>query len=1021
MRELLIEKWFPVHEASIESGRERAGANMLPPLYYLHIWWSRKPQAASRIAAVLSCLPADAYGKEDFKRLLSVMGLRGDPVKAMEAGGRSFGYPVFEGQNPNPSAYMGKAVELWGRKPVGADFMAGGGSIPFEMARAGYGEVVAGEYSPVAYLILKAAIEYPANYGDRVVRDVESYGKQMLRVLRERVKEYYPAHPAGQPVDYVWVRFFRCPECGCETPSLISLWLDRVNGYAFYPEVEGDKVELKVVEVEEIEKIRVGNKNESKVRITEGRLKGTVFDTNGYVQRGVLECPAHRHTVSAEEVKRQYRKALETRERDGYHGSHPARLSAIVFKGRDYSAPTPEMIPAYEAAEEWLKENWERLIEQNLLPTEPIPTGEKTGEPTNMGISRWYGLFNARQLIVHAELVRLIRETRLRVAEDEKRKGRTSEEAEEYGKAIATYLTLALGKTLDYNSIITSWDRGQGSINHTFDQHNFGWTWEYGEGDMVHDPKGIYQWALGNTLKSLKGLIKRINSASRTQVIFGDAAKVDSEAGAYDVILTDPPYYGSIQYGELSDYFYVWFKRTIGDAYPEAFTTVDTPKSEEAVSNRVRHGSTKLSSAAYEQKMTQIFRNTHRLLNDEGVFALWFAHKAGEAWTTTIHALLEAGFTITSLWGVRTEMERSLHISGKAALRTNIIMTCRKRQASGGYIQDALHQLEANLEPRLDELESYGIVGPDFLMAAQAEALKAASSRWPLRDPEGRQAPMEMLSHVMDIATGLAVNHITRKVAPQIVGVDAPTKFYVLSRYLFGDSIPYDDARRLALACTGTTGTGDPVTEIAVDTGLAKLKKEQVEGSPASILIFNKPWDRTREGRVSTQPDAPVIDWIHQAVSTLEEGGSANKAAEYIAQAGGAVCDVLSALYQVLPDQIKEGRATTKNMEKEHVQTLLLTVCQEGLHLQARRRLDEEHAQKRLTDYPTAQPDAKRYDPILDAFIRGQHTHVKVGTPDIDPKTLYTALTQRTAARNLTSTIKVTLQGGIVYLEKTRP
>jgi putative DNA methylase len=1017
LKELLIEKWFPVHEASIESGRERAGANMLPPLYYLHIWWSRKPQAASRIAAVLSCLPADAYGRDDFKRLLSAMGLRGDPIKSVEAGKRSFGYPVFEGQNANPSAYMGKAVELWGRKPVGADFMAGGGSIPFEMARAGYGEVVAGEYSPVAYLILKAAVEYPAKYGDRVVRDVESYGKQMLRVLRESVKKYYPPHPAGQPSAYIWIRFFRCPECGCETPSLISLWLDRVKGYAFYPEVKGDKVELKVVKVEEIEKIKVGNKNEAKVRITEGQLKGRVFDTNGYVQRGVLECPAHRHTIPAEEVKRQYREALETRERDGYHGSHPARLSAIVFKGGGYAVPTPEMTPAYEAAETWLKGNWESLIEENLLPRENIPVGEKTGEPTNMGINKWYSLFNARQLIVHAELVRFIRETRLRVAENEKRKGRTSEEAEEYGKAIATYLTLVLGKTLDYNSIITGWDRSQGSINNTFKQHNFGWTWEYGEFDPMIEDLSI-AWSLKNVLKSLKGILKRTNTASKTQVIFGDAAKIDGQAGTYDVILTDPPYYGSIQYGELSDYFYVWFKRTIGDAYPEAFTTVDTPKSEEAVSNRVRHGGTKLSSAAYEQKMTQIFRNTYRLLNDEGVFALWFAHKAGEAWTTTIHALLEAGFTITSLWGVRTEMEHSLHISGKAALRTNIIMICRKRQASGGYIQDALHQLEANLEPRLDELESYGIVGPDFLMAAQAEALKAASSRWPLRDPEGKQTPMEMLSHVMDIATGLAVNHITRKVAPQIVGVDAPTKFYVLSRYLFGDSIPYDDARRLALACTGTTGTGDPVTEIAVDTGLADLKKEQLDGTSASILVFSKPWDRTREDRVSTRPDAPVIDWIHQAVSTLEEGGSTNKAAEYIAQAGGTVCEVLSALYQVLPDQIKEGRATTKNLEKEHIQTLLLTVCQEGLHLQARRRLDEEHAQKRLTDYPTAQPDAKRYDPILDAFIRSQHTHVKVGTPDIDPQTLYTALTQRTAARNLKTTVKVTLIGSTVYLEK---
>ena len=194
MKELLIEKWFPVHEASIESGRERAGSNMMPPLYYLHLWWSRKPLAASRMAAVLAALPADAYDKLDFPKLLAAMGPRGDPVKAIKAGEKSFPYKIFEGQNPNPSLYMPRASEHWGRKPVGADLMAGGGSIPFEMARSGYGEVIAGEYNPVAYVILKAAVGYPAKYGDRLVNDVEQYGKMVLRELRDRVNDYYPPH-----------------------------------------------------------------------------------------------------------------------------------------------------------------------------------------------------------------------------------------------------------------------------------------------------------------------------------------------------------------------------------------------------------------------------------------------------------------------------------------------------------------------------------------------------------------------------------------------------------------------------------------------------------------------------------------------------------------------------------------------------------------------------------------------------------------------------------------------------------
>jgi len=946
MKELLIEKWFPVHEASIESGRERSFA-YLPPLHILHIWWSRKPCTASRMAAVLAALPADAYDKSDFPKLLAAMGLRGDPVKAIKAGERSFPYKVFEGQNPNPSLYMPKAIEYLGRKPVGADLMAGGGSIPFEMARSGYGEVISGEYNPVAYVILKAAVEYPARYGERLVRDVEQYGKMVLRELREKVKEYYPPHPSGQPVNYIWVRYFRCPECGCEVPSLISLQLDRVKGYAFYPEVKGDKTELRVVKVEELEKIKVGGKNEARVRVTEGKLKGAVFDTVGYVNRGVLECPAHRHTIPEGEVKRQYKEHLEKRAKQGYHGSHPARLAAVIYKGGAYSEPTPEMIKAYENAGEHLKGVWAALLAENLIPTEVHEKGE-ADRVVEYGINNFERFFNARQLLVHAELVRLIREVPKRVAANELRKGSPPQEAEEYGRAIATYLALALGKTLDYNSTITSWHRGRGVLNHVFDQHAFGWTWEYGEGDQVAEGTG-YDWCLKNSLKSLKGLMKRTNASVKANTFVGDASKPNDFNNYFDVIITDPPYYGSIQYSELSDYFYVWWKRAIGGFYPEAFTTVDTPKTGEAVANRVRHGGAKLSNTAYEQKMAEIFENHHRMLRDEGIFVLWFAHKAGAAWSSTIHALLNAGFTITSLWGVRTEMERSLHISGKAALRTNILMTCRKQQATPGYLQDVLHQLETQVESRLQELEEYGLVGPDFIMAAQAEALKAASQRWPLRDPEGKLSPMEMLDHAMDYAVGQAANYITRKVSPQITGVDAPSKFYVLAKYLYGESIPYDDARRIALACVGTTSVGDPVTEIAVNTGLADLKKEQLDGSTAALLTFRKPWDRAREGRIPEQPT--IIDSIHNAITVLEEGGTTNKAAEALAPAGGAASEVLKALYQVLPDQLKEGRTVSKNLEKEHVQTLLFTVCQEGLHIQAARRLTEQKPQRRITEY----------------------------------------------------------------------
>ena len=952
MKELLIEKWFPVHEASIESGRERSFAYM-PPLHILHLWWARRPLTVSRITSVLAALPSDAYNPEDYRKLLYAIGLRGDPVKAVRGRGegkRSFGYPVFEGVNPTPTSYMAKARELWGRLPVGADYMAGGGSIPFEMSRIGYGSVVAGDLNPVAYVIMKAGLEYPARYGERLVLDVERYGKLVLSKLRERVAQYYPKYVGVQPSNYIWVKTFKCPECDCEVPAIKRPIINRVKKVAIYPRVEGGKIRLRVVNV-----IDAGN---GRLQVAEGPYRGEEFDGRGYVQRGVLECPLHRHTMSGEEAKRQYREYLAKCEAEGFHGRHPAVLSAAVFKGGEFAEPTPEMVEGYRLAERDLRDRWEEYVAEDLIPTESIPIGEKTGEPLNNGISKWYGLFNARQLFAHAELVRLIRETRVRVADDERRKGLSPEEAEEYGNAVATYLTLALGKMVDYNSILTAWDISQGSIAHTFDSHAYAWTWDHAEGDMMNDRTG-YSWCIKNTLKALKGLVKR--RVAPATVIVGDAAspQLVPEDG-FDVIITDPPYYGNVQYAEISDYFYVWFKRALRDAYPDVFKAVEAPKQEEAVANRVRHGGSRLANTHYEDKMTQIFSAMNSALVPEGAFILWFAHRSGAAWSSTINALFNSGFTITALWGVRAEMARSLHITGKASLRTNILMVCRKREGGGGFLQDALHKLETTLEPRLLELESYGITGPDYVMGAQAEALRIASQSWPLRDPEGKLSGQEMLDYIVDQATGLAANYLTRKIAPQIARVDAPTKFYVLARHLYGDSMPYDDARRLALACTGATGTGDPVIDVAVDTGLGKLASVTVSGARDKVLELIPPWSRARNGKLVPTDKSPAIDWIHQAITNLQEGGSLDEAAECLAYAGGAACDILKALYEVLPDDVVEGKRTVKSMEKEHVQTLLLTVCQEGLHLQASRRLAEEQAQKRITDYADPKPRRRR-------------------------------------------------------------
>jgi hypothetical protein len=261
-------------------------------------------------------------------------------------------------------------------------------------------------------------------------------------------------------------------------------------------------------------------------------------------------------------------------------------------------------------------------------------------------------------------------------------------------------------------------------------------------------------------------------------------------------------------------------------------------------------------------------------------------------------------------------------------------------------------ELYKAIEPRLTELEDYGLMGPDFLMGAQAEALRVASDHWPLKDPSGRRSPHELLDLVLDQATGIAVNHVTRRVAPQIVGIDAVTKFYILAKHLYSDIIPYDDARRLALACLGGSEAGDPVEEAVVKSGLGRMTTEQVSGERAKVVRLSQPWERARMGRLFTAKPPPTIDWIHAAIADLEEGRSLGEAAAHIAKGGPYVCEAVRALYHILPDTASEGGGRpARNREKLHIQALLIGICQEGLHLSIQQQIQEREMQKRLDHY----------------------------------------------------------------------
>jgi len=331
----LIKYYFPAEKTSDESVRERGA--LFPPLFYLHLWWARRPLIGCRVTIASAAVRVNERPDESF-------------VKEFE---RAMGLLLPRNSRP---AYNYKPDLDWiasrsnVREARLLDVFAGGGSIPFEALRLGFKEVVAVEYNPIAYVVLKATLEYPLKYGKRLVKDVERWGHWMLEEARKRLSKYYPPHPKGRPTSYVWVRVFRS-RGGTPVPALADPILSEKNKYAIRLEYVNGNPKIKVFKY-------TGHSDD--VKETYSNFRG-----------GLLECPDGT-TLSSKEMQAQYKMYMEAWEKNNMYGHHPALLAAVKLEDGSFAEPTSEMVGATSRAEEDLREMWDELLEEDLIPTEKV-------------------------------------------------------------------------------------------------------------------------------------------------------------------------------------------------------------------------------------------------------------------------------------------------------------------------------------------------------------------------------------------------------------------------------------------------------------------------------------------------------------------------------------------------------------------------------------------------------------------------------------------------------------------------
>ena len=905
----LIERWLPIAALGEESVRERRSLQALPPTYYLHVWWARRPLVASRAAILASLLPADA----DREKFMHVLGIHGDPVATK----RRIDVAKRNKERLEPNVYGYKRAftyvpdngeKQWVRLANGSsldtlsilDPTAGGGSIPFEVNRIGL-KAIANDLNPVAALILKATVEWPGRYGSVLLEQFGELACEFVRRAEPKYEGVFPEEPKGVRIEgYLWARTITCPYCA----GLVTL----SPNWRLAP--DGTGVRLKP---------ELGSGPGSEGRICSFEIVQSAKEqSEGTVARGAGTCPYPdcSRVIDGDEIKRQ-----------AQAGRMGEQLFAVVYKkcikktlksgkrGKDkwvrgYRAPRPEDDNSTEIQAKLAEKlpEWEAL---DMVPSENY--GHMYCDRSKIyGVNKWRDLFSPRQLLCHGTSVEVFREM---LAAD-----RTEGKLNEVRKAAYGYLALSIDKFINWNARLSSWNVNLEGMRSVFDRHDFAFKWSYAE--MAPLIVGLgYDWVIGQTAKCIDELIALVRPDADSKIgnLFDDANTAEYtpppvsitckpgdsldhiEDGSIDVVVMDPPYYANVMYAELSDFFYVWLKRTAGHVFPELFRRHLTDKDNEAVANPARvkgeKGAGALAGRDYQERLASIFAECRRTLKPGGIMTLMFTHKKVEAWDALTKGLMEAGFVISASWPIHTEPEGSLHIRNKAAAKTTIFLVCRPRAEDmqteeNLYWEDVEPRIANAVRTRVREFQEAGIAGVDLYLASFGPALEEFSRHWPLKRGTPREIPEERRRRRQQVlfeeewdpyaatpedALDAARREVKRWRLEQLThlkanaDLDPATAFFVLAWDAFkAPMFSYDEANRLARA-VGVDLDKDVIGRLAEKKG-------------SDILL----WDsahRAAKGTLGPVDGARgMIDSIHHAAHTAR-GSSLAAAQEMLANA----------------------------------------------------------------------------------------------------------------------------------------
>lgn len=881
----LIETALPLDAINVAAAREKSIRHGHPST--LHLWWARRPLAAAR-----AVLFAQLVNDPGYERHLG-RGLNKEKAAIEREKLFKIIEELVKWENTNNTEVLDAAkAEIWKswretcalnknhpqaaelfnpeKLPAFHDPFAGGGSIPLEAQRLGL-EAWASDLNPVAVTINKAMIEIPPKFAGRapigptttdgkterlqgqwtgasgLAEDVRRYGAWMRAEARKRIGHLYPQveitpeiiaeRPDLVPykgqkltvIAWLWARTVKSPNPAfthVDVPLAASFVLSSKKGKEAYvqPMVEGDSYRFAV---------KVGTP-------PEGAKKGTKLSRGANFQCLVSASPIPPDHIKAE----------------GMAGRMGAKLMAIVAKGergRVYLAPTVE------------QENIARQAVPTWKPETTLPDDPRNFWTVSYGLTTYGDLFTPRQLTALNTFSDLVGEAIAKCRADAVKAGMPDDGkgldagglgAQAYAEAVGVYLALNVGRLADAHSVLTTWTSQRDTLRNTFARQALPMAWDYAEANPFSDSSG--NWLSGNEWIAKCLLLFPAHESGH--VLQGDAQCV--LISSQKIVSTDPPYYDNVGYADLSDYFYVWLKKTSDNIFPSLFATLAVPKLEELVATSYRHGTKIKAEEFFLTGMTSAIHNIAKQSHCGFPVTIYYAFKQSETkqqddtssagWVTFLGAVLKAGFSITGTWPISTERAgRTIGIDTNS-LASSIVLVCRKRDPNAPSIsrREFTRELNAVLPEALLDMTRGGVnspVAPVDLSQAIIGPGMAVFSKY--------SAVLEADGTPMSVRTALTL--INRFLAED--DFDADTQFCLAWFDGRGwDKGPYGEADVLARA--KGTSVGGLTQAGVVESGGGNVRLLRWAHMPSD-------WNPAKDARL------PVWEGLHQLIRALNQRG----------------------------------------------------------------------------------------------------------------------------------------------------